>query len=110
MKSRRSAGTGDLRHGVPAPAIGGAKRAGVSQAAPPRKAKMFIGVSGKEQPPCTPSPPSFITVASGEGFLFNHQFLSSLSNLGLEHLAETRQRRRGCDWTDEPHRLIETPI
>lgn len=44
--------------------------------------KMFNSNSRREKPPCISFSSSFITLPSGEGFYFSHQFIS---NLRLEH-------------------------
>lgn len=60
------------------------------------KAKIFVGVSRKEQPLCIPFASLIHHCHICRGFLFNKQFISNLTNLRLEHLTQIHQRCRGC--------------
>lgn len=99
MKSQGSTGAGDPRRCAPAPANGSAGRtASILGSGAERKAKMFAGISRNEQLPRIPFT-SFIHhhhIWRGI-FILNHQFISILTNLRLEHLAQTRQRCQGCE-------------
>lgn len=103
MSSRWSADSSDPRHHVSASAIGGA---GWAVSITGGKAKMFAGVSRQERPPCVPFASLIHHCHIWGGGVFHPQFIPSLTHLGLEHLAQTRQRCPGCDQAEEPRWLI----